>query len=56
MTTGKSATAELKRIIIQTLLGAQNLFARDQTPANTVSLQIIVGKLILVHAFSRRIL
>jgi hypothetical protein len=42
--------------MIQTLLGAQDLFARDQTPANSVSLQIIVGKLILVHAFSRRIL
>jgi len=56
MTTGESATAELKREIIQTLLGAQNLFARDQTPTNTVSLQIIVGKLILVHAFPRRIL
>jgi hypothetical protein len=46
----------LKRAIIQTLLGAQDLFARDKTPADTVPLQIIVGKLILVHALSRRIL
>ena len=56
MITGKSATAELKRAIIQTLLGAQDLFAHGQTPTSMVSLQIIVGKLILVHAFSRRIL
>ena len=51
-----SNSQKLKWTMIQTLFGAQDLFARNKASTNTVSLQIIVRKLVFVQTLSRRIL